>query len=110
MCSDEDSDIPFDNFQFTKIAAIKDAAINANVDVIGVVKVVSETSSIHRPDETKAKKCAISICDASNHSIDITLWGAFCESEGPLLHDLYHGSTGEKLVVALKRVKVTSFN
>ncbi|KAH9311912.1 hypothetical protein KI387_026947, partial [Taxus chinensis] len=110
LCSDDESDIPFDSFQFTKIAPIKDAVINTNVDVIGVVKVVSETYSIHQPDGTKAKKYAISICDTSDHSIDITLWGVFCETEGTLLHDLHHGNTDKRLVVALKWVKVTSFN
>ncbi|KAH9310265.1 hypothetical protein KI387_044210 [Taxus chinensis] len=110
LCSDEESNIPLYNFQFTRITTIKEKTINTHIDVIGLMGYVSETSCIHRGDGIETKKRTISIYETSEHSSDVTLWGVLSETEGILLNDLHHIGTTEGLVLALKRVKLTSFN
>jgi len=63
------------NYTFVPIKKLEDTAVQANVDVCGVVKTVGECSSIATKRGDNVDKRNITLVDDSEAAIDITLWG-----------------------------------
>jgi len=72
-----------------QISSLKLAPLNSIVNVIGVVSSTYATSIVHRSDDSKVPKKTISLWDMSVSSIDVTLWGAHCHTEGRKLSTLH---------------------
>ena len=78
------------------------------VDLVGLVILVSPTSTIRKGDGVETVRRTIALCDMSSYSIDITLWGEHCQIERAELASLHGLPT--PLAVAIKGGRVTHFN
>ncbi|CAF1545421.1 unnamed protein product, partial [Didymodactylos carnosus] len=98
-CS-EPTNIPTIQYHFTPINEIEQKQANSLIDVIGIVKSVSNTQQIVSKQSNKEfTKREIVLCDQTA-SINITLWNEQAEA--------FDGST--QPVVAFKRIKLTNYN
>jgi len=95
----DDPSIPRSGYTFTSIVGITGLANGTMIDIIGVVKVVSEISQFSRKDGTQTGRRMVTLYDDSGHEIEITLWGPFAEDE------YYVGD-----ILAFKSVKVSNYN
>ncbi|XP_074305633.1 replication protein A 70 kDa DNA-binding subunit C-like, partial [Silene latifolia] len=107
-CLDDDSKIPRLQFHFRPISDIEGLDIKSFLDVIGVVTAISPTATIMKKDGTETQKRSLQLRDMSGRSVEFTMWGNFCNSEGQMLQNLY--DSGNFPVLALKAVKVVEFN
>ena len=78
------------------------------VDLVGLVILVSPSSTIGKRYGVDTVKCTIGLRDMSRNSIDITLWGDHFQIEGAKLASLRGLPTSP--VVAIKGGRVTKFN
>ncbi|GFZ16330.1 replication factor-A protein 1-like protein [Actinidia rufa] len=81
---------------------------NSIVDVIGVVSFVSPSTSIMRKNGTETQKRAIHLKDMSGRSVELTLWGNFCNAEGLQVQQMC--DSGVFPVLAVKSGRVNEFN
>ena len=78
------------------------------VDLVGLVILVSPTSTIQKRDGVETVRCTVGLCNMSGYSIDITLWGEHFQIEGVELSNLRGLAT--PLALAVKGDHVTYFN
>ncbi|CAA7054917.1 unnamed protein product [Microthlaspi erraticum] len=108
QCYEEDAAIPRQQFSFRSIGDIESLQSNSIVDVIGVVSSVSPTATIMKKNGTETQKRALQMKDMSGRSVEVTMWGSFCNAEGQRLQDLC--DSGAFPVLAVKAGKISEFN
>jgi len=88
------------NYTFCPIKNLENTAVQANVDICGVLKTIGEVSSINTKRGDQVDKRNITLIDDSNAAIEVTLWG---EKASEL-------TATEGQVIAAKGLKVGDFN
>ncbi|CAN4128031.1 unnamed protein product [Withania somnifera] len=106
-CFEDDGTIPQQQFHFRPISDIEAMENNNVVDVIGVVSSISPSSSIMRKNGTETQKRVLQLKDMSGRSVELTLWGNFCNAEGQTLQSMC--DSGAFPVLAVKAGRVTDF-
>ncbi|XP_026447035.1 replication protein A 70 kDa DNA-binding subunit A-like [Papaver somniferum] len=81
-CEDEDSAIPQLQFSFTPISEIENVVNNSILDVIGIVITVNPSVPITRKNGMETQRRTLVLKDGSSRTVEITLWGEFCNKEG----------------------------
>ncbi|KAF8779979.1 hypothetical protein HU200_002253 [Digitaria exilis] len=104
LCPDEDSSIPAQRFSFTSIDKIEDSENNAIVDVVGVVTSVNPSTTIQRKNGMETQKRTITLKDMSGRSVEVTMWGDFCNREGLQLQEMVECGTFPVLAIKAGRV------
>ncbi|CAK7355970.1 unnamed protein product [Dovyalis caffra] len=107
-CFEDDSTIPRLQFHFRPISDVEDMENNSVVDVIGVVSSITPTTSIMRKNGTETQKRTLQLKDMSGRSVELTLWGNFCNAEGQRLQTIC--DSGGFPVLAVKSGRVNDFN
>ncbi|GFP81509.1 replication protein a 70 kDa DNA-binding subunit c [Phtheirospermum japonicum] len=107
-CFDDDQSIPQQQFHFRPISDIEGLENNSIIDVIAIVTSISPSSSIMRKNGTETQKRALQLKDMSGRSVELTLWGGFCNAEGQKLQTIC--DSGAFPVLAVKSGRVNDFN
>lgn len=107
-CLEDDKSIPQQQFHFRSIGDIEGMDNNTIVDVIGIVSSISPSSSIMRKNGTETLKRALQVKDMSGRSVELTLWGNFCNAEGQTLQNMC--DSGVFPVLAVKACRINDFN
>ncbi|KAM3344444.1 replication protein A 70 kDa DNA-binding subunit A [Capsicum galapagoense] len=107
LCPDEDASIPRQQFSFRPISEIESAENNSIIDVIGIVTAVNPSIPILRKNGMETQKRILNLKDQSGRSVELTLWGDFCNREGQRLQELAEAAFSP--VLAVKAAKVTDF-
>ncbi|XP_077234828.1 replication protein A 70 kDa DNA-binding subunit A-like [Tasmannia lanceolata] len=107
-CLEEDNSIPRQQFNFRPISDIEGMDSNSMVDVIGMVSLINPSSTIMRKNGTETHKRTLQLKDMSGRSVELTLWGSFCNAEGQQLQVMC--DSGVFPVVAVKAARVNDFN
>ncbi|XP_073033683.1 replication protein A 70 kDa DNA-binding subunit A-like isoform X1 [Primulina eburnea] len=108
LCTDEDASIPKQQFSFRPIGEIENAENNSILDVIGVVVTVNPSVPILRKNGMETQRRILNLKDQSGRSVELTLWGDFCNREGQQLQEMVE--TGLSPVLAVKAGKVNDFS
>ncbi|KAL3622870.1 Replication protein A 70 kDa DNA-binding subunit A [Castilleja foliolosa] len=108
LCPDEDSSIPRQQFLFRPISEIESAESNSILDVIGVVVTVNPSVPILRKNGMETLRRILNLKDQSDRSVELTLWGDFCNREGQQLQEMTE--TGIFPILAVKAGKVNDFS
>ncbi|KAH7572080.1 hypothetical protein JRO89_XS04G0198400 [Xanthoceras sorbifolium] len=108
LCPDEDSSIPRQQFSFRPISDIENAENNSIFDVIGIVISVNPSVPILRKNGMETQRRILNLKDKSGRSIELTLWGEFCNKEGQKLQEMV--DVGIFPVLAVKAGKVNEFS
>ncbi|KAJ3695569.1 hypothetical protein LUZ60_000946 [Juncus effusus] len=108
LCDDEITEIPSQKFNFKLISSIENEPNNSIIDLVGIVTVVNPSVTILRKNGMETQKRVINLKDNSNKSVELTLWGEFCNREGRDLQLAVDSATFP--VVAIKAGKVSDFN
>ncbi|KAL7599252.1 hypothetical protein Lser_V15G22809 [Lactuca serriola] len=108
QCFDDDTSIPHQQFHFRLISEVEEMENNTVLDIIGVVTNVNPISSITRKNGMEAQKRTIFLKDMSTRSIELTLWGDFCNKEGQTLQEM--SDSGEFPILAVKSARACDFN
>ena len=95
----DDPQLPKAGFSFTPIAKIADVPNFTVIDIIGIVKTVNEATPFPRKDGTQTVKRSIVLCDDTDRSIEVALWGAFAENE-----------FREQEIIAFRGLRVSEYN
>ncbi|CAM6086985.1 unnamed protein product [Calypogeia fissa] len=107
-CTDEDNSIPQQIYDFKPISDVENMENNAMVDIAGVVLSIQDTVQIMRKNGTEALKRNLTMTDQSGRSVELTMWGAFCNKEGAeIQHQVYDGKFP---IVAIKAGRVSDFS
>lgn len=104
----EDNTIPQQQFHFCPISDLENMETNSVVDVIGVVCYISPSSSLMRKNGTETHKRVLQLKDISGRSIELTLWGNFCNAEGLELQNIC--DSGASPILAVKSARVSDFS
>ncbi|GER57614.1 replication protein A 70 kDa DNA-binding subunit A [Striga asiatica] len=107
-CFDDDKSIPRHQFHFRPIIDIEGLDSNSIVDVIAIVSSISPTSSIMRKNGTETQKRTLQLKDMSGRTVELTLWGNFCDAEGQTLQTM--SDAGVFPVLAAKSCRVNDFS
>ncbi|CAI9275054.1 unnamed protein product [Lactuca saligna] len=107
-CVDDDNSIPHQQFHFRSIADIEGLENNSVLDIIGVVSSITPTSTLMRKNGTETQKRTLQLKDMSGRSVEVTLWGNFCSTEGQTLQNMC--DSGVFPVLAVKSARVSDFN
>nr|XP_043638626.1 replication protein A 70 kDa DNA-binding subunit A-like [Erigeron canadensis] len=107
-CFDDDGSIPKQQFHFRPIAEIEGLGNNTILDIIGVVYKITPSASIQRKNGTETQKRTLELKDMSGTSVELTLWGNFCNKEGQTLQTMC--DSGVFPVLAVKAARVNEFN
>ncbi|XP_021768308.1 replication protein A 70 kDa DNA-binding subunit A-like [Chenopodium quinoa] len=107
-CFEDDSQIPRQQFHFRPISDIEGIETNGIIDLIGVVSSISPSSTIMRKNGTETQKRSLNLKDMSGRSVELTLWGNFCNAEGQTLQNMC--DNGNFPVLAVKSARVYEFN
>jgi len=108
QCYEEDAAIPRHQFHFRTIGDIESMENNSIVDVIGIVSSISPTVTITRKNGTATPKRSLQLKDMSGRSVEVTMWGDFCNAEGQRLQSLC--DSGVFPVLAVKAGRISEFN
>lgn len=108
LCPDEDASIPQQQFSFKPISEIETAENNSIIDVIGVVIAVNPCVPVQRKNGMETQRRVINLKDQSGLSVELTLWGEFCNREGQTLQEMV--DSGFSPVLAVKAGKVNDFS
>ncbi|KAF5185413.1 Replication protein a dna-binding subunit a [Thalictrum thalictroides] len=108
VCPDEDSSIPKQQFSFSRIIEIENTENNSVLDIIGVVTSVNPSVPILRKNGMETQRRVLNLKDQSGRSVELTLWGEFCNKEGRELQDMV--DSGFFPVLAVKAGKVNDFS
>ncbi|ONK66128.1 uncharacterized protein A4U43_C06F4430 [Asparagus officinalis] len=108
LCPDEDSSIPEQQFNFRLISEIENTENNSILDVIGIVTAVNPSATILRKNGMETQRRILNLKDISGKSVELTLWGDFCNREGRDLQEMV--DSGFFPVVAVKAGKVNDFS
>jgi replication factor A1 len=79
-CHEDDTSIPQQQFHFRPIMEIESMENNSILDLIGMVSYISPSSSIMRKNGTETQKRSLHLKDMSGRSVEVTLWGNFCNA------------------------------
>ncbi|KAL0410436.1 UNVERIFIED_CONTAM: Replication protein A DNA-binding subunit A [Sesamum latifolium] len=107
LCPDEDASIPRQQFSFRPISEIQNTESNSILDVIGVVVTVNPSVPILRKNGMETQRRILNLKDQSGLSVELTLWGEFCNREGQQLQEMVE--TGNFPILAIKAGKVNDF-
>lgn len=107
-CIEDDNSIPRQQFHFRPISDVEHMENNSVVDIIGVVSSISPAASLMRKNGTQTQKRTLHLKDMSSCSIEVTLWGNFCNAEGQTLQNMC--DSGLFPVLAVKSGRVNDFN
>ncbi|PIN19838.1 hypothetical protein CDL12_07480 [Handroanthus impetiginosus] len=108
LCPDEDASIPRQQFSFRPISEIENVESNSILDVIGVVVTVNPSVPILRKNGMETQRRILNLKDQSGRSVELTLWGDFCNREGQQMEEMVE--TGIYPIVAVKAGKVNDFS
>lgn len=108
LCPDEDGSIPRQQFSFRAISDVESVDSNSILDVIGVVTSVNPSVPILRKNGIETQRRILNLKDMSGRSVELTLWGDFCNREGQKLQEMVDG--GFFPVLAVKAGKVNDFS
>lgn len=108
LCPEEDASIPRQQFSFRPISEIENAENNSILDVIGIVISVNPSVPILRKNGMETQRRILNLKDTSGKSVELTLWGDFCNKEGQKLQEMV--DVGFFPVLAVKAGKVNDFN
>ncbi|KAF7143292.1 hypothetical protein RHSIM_Rhsim05G0012300 [Rhododendron simsii] len=108
LCPDEDGSIPSQQFSFRPISEIEIAENNSIIDTIGIVTAVNPSVSIMRKNGMETQRRILNLKDQSGRSVELTLWGDFCNREGQNLQEMV--DSGFSPVLAVKAGKVNDFS
>ncbi|EOA15986.1 hypothetical protein CARUB_v10004104mg [Capsella rubella] len=108
QCYEEDAVIPRHQFHFRIIGDIESMENNSIIDVIGIVSSISATVVIMRKNGTETQKRSLQLKDMSGRSVEVTMWGDFCNAEGQRLQNLC--DSGGFPVLAVKAGRISEFN
>lgn len=108
LCPDEDDSIPIQQFSFRPISDIENVDNNSILDVIGVVTSVNPSVPILRKNGMETQRRILSLKDSSGRSVELTLWGEFCNREGQKLQEMV--DAGFFPILAVKAGKVNDFS
>ncbi|XP_009114408.1 replication protein A 70 kDa DNA-binding subunit C-like isoform X1 [Brassica rapa] len=108
QCYEDDAAIPRNRFRFCYISDVENMESNSIVDLIGIVLSISPTGLIMRKSGTEVQKKAFRLMDISGRSVEVTMWGNFCNAEGQRLQSLC--DSGAFPVLAVKAGRVSEFN
>ncbi|WJX56186.1 hypothetical protein P8452_41866 [Trifolium repens] len=107
-CLEDDNSIPMQKYNFRSIGDIESMENNSIVDLIAVVTSISPTASIIRKNGTETQKRSLQLKDMSGRSVELTLWGDFCNSEGQRLQNIC--DSGQFPILSVKSARVNDFN
>lgn len=107
-CFEDDQSIPQQQFHFHQINEIEGMDSNSVLDVIGVVTSINPATSLMRKNGTETQKRSLHLKDISGRSVELTLWGNFCQAEGQRLQSMC--DSGLFPVLAVKSARVSDFN
>ncbi|XP_060213635.1 replication protein A 70 kDa DNA-binding subunit A [Lycium barbarum] len=107
LCPEEDPSIPRQQFSFRPISEIESAESNSIIDVIGIVTAINPSVPILRKNGMETQRRILNLKDQSGRSVELTLWGDFCNREGQNLQEL--AEAGFSPVLAVKAAKVSDF-
>ncbi|XP_054786686.1 replication protein A 70 kDa DNA-binding subunit A [Prosopis cineraria] len=108
LCPDEDASIPRQQFSFRPISDIQNVDSNCILDVIAVVTSVNPSVPILRKNGMETQRRILNVKDMSGRSVELTLWGDFCNREGQKLQEMVDG--GFFPVLAVKSGRVNDFS
>ncbi|GLT81135.1 hypothetical protein SLA2020_525380 [Shorea laevis] len=108
LCPNEDGSIPRQQFSFRPISEVENAENNTILDVIGIVITVNPSVPIMRKNGMETQRRILNLKDTSGKSVELTLWGEFCNKEGQLLQEML--DSGSYPVLAVKAGKVNDFS
>lgn len=108
LCPDEDNSIPQQQFFFKPISEIEVVENNSIIDVIGVVTVVNPSIPIIRKNGMETQRRILNLKDQSGRSVELTMWGDFCNKEGQKLQEMIE--SGFFPILAVKAGKVNDFS
>ncbi|XP_057429961.1 replication protein A 70 kDa DNA-binding subunit A-like [Lotus japonicus] len=108
LCPDEDGSIPRQQFSFRPISDIENTDSNSILDVIGVVTSVNPSVPILRKNGMETQRRVLNLKDSSGRSVELTLWGEFCNREGQRLQEMV--DAGVFPILAVKAGKVSDFS
>ena len=99
---DDTGDIKVQSFDFVKIGALEQTAEGTTVDVIGVVKEISEVQSLtSKKTGQELLKCDVTLADDTGVQVRLTVWGKQAQEARDTL--------GGNKVVAFRRARVSDF-
>ncbi|GMY19234.1 replication protein A 70 kDa DNA-binding subunit A [Fagus crenata] len=104
LCPDEDGSI----FSFRPISEIENAEKNSILDIIGIVISVNPSEPFMRKNGTETQIRILNLKDESGKSVELTLWGEFCNREGQQLQEMI--DSGVFPVLAVKDGKINDYN
>ncbi|CAN0906747.1 Replication protein A 70 kDa DNA-binding subunit C [Linum grandiflorum] len=108
QCDDDDSSIPRQQFHFRMISEIEGLESGSIVDLIGIVYAIIPATSIMKKNGTETQKRSLQLKDMSYRSVELTLWGNFCNAEG---HELQKKcDSGNFPILAIKSGRINDFN
>ncbi|KAL5203099.1 hypothetical protein ABZP36_014051 [Zizania latifolia] len=107
VCPNDDNSIPGLQYNFRKINELENMNKEAIVDLLGVVISVSPSFTVMRKNSTEIQIRTLQLKDSSGRSIDIALWGKFCDVEGQQLQ--LQCDSGLNPIVALKGARVSDY-
>eukprot|EP00252_Welwitschia_mirabilis_P017167 TRINITY_DN38089_c0_g1_i1.p1 TRINITY_DN38089_c0_g1~~TRINITY_DN38089_c0_g1_i1.p1 ORF type:complete len:797 (+),score=128.77 TRINITY_DN38089_c0_g1_i1:128-2518(+) len=107
LCS-QDSSIPNQRFSFKPISEVENMENNSTIDVIGVVTSVSQSAVILRKNGMETQKRTLQLKDKSGCSVELTMWGGFCNNEGEKLQELF--DAGANPILAVKAGRISDFS
>ncbi|KAL8107718.1 hypothetical protein AgCh_024210 [Apium graveolens] len=107
-CFEGEQSIPQQRFQFRPINEIEGIESNTIIDVIGVLCSIGVPTPVMRKNGTETLKRSLQIKDMSGRSVEVTLWGNFCNAEGQTLQSIC--DSGVYPVLAVKSAKVNDFS
>ncbi|CAH2046314.1 unnamed protein product [Thlaspi arvense] len=108
QCYEDDATIPRNRFHFRSIGDIESMESNSITDLIGIVLSISPSGSVMRKNGTEAQKRALLLKDMSGRSVEVIMWGGFCNTKGHKLQNLY--DSGVFPILALKACRISEFN
>eukprot|EP01018_Ginkgo_biloba_P018078 Gb_20429 [translate_table: standard] len=107
-CLEEDNSIPQQHFNFRPISEIENMENNSMVDIIGVVITINPSSTIMRKNGMETQKRTLQLRDMSGRSVELTMWGAFCNKEGQQLQEMC--DSGGFPILAVKAGRISEFS
>ncbi|CAN8231383.1 unnamed protein product [Cochlearia groenlandica] len=108
QCHEEDATtIPLQQFNFRSIGDIESMENNSVIDVIGIVSNISPSSLIMKKNNTETHKRSLQLKDMSGRSVEVTMWGNLCNTEGEKLQSLC--DSGGFPVLAVKAGRINEF-
>ncbi|CAN0839377.1 Replication protein A 70 kDa DNA-binding subunit A [Linum grandiflorum] len=107
LLPEEDGSIPQQQFAFKSISEIESTENNSILDMVGIVTSVNPSVAIMRKNGMETQRRTVNMKDSSGRSVELTLWGDFCNKEGQVLQETV--DSGIFPVLAVKAAKVSDF-